>query len=150
MGDYPDMPDLPPAKTFFGKLVSVAADVSREKKTPFFRFTARITDPGKDVTESELEKIKSAGFSLADYNVTSDHYLTPNSMRMFRRFMESLGFPPNVSFVDALKLNPETLNPTEETQELIRGKDVIMRTPAMDGNGRVYNRMDSMAGTKRD
>lgn len=147
--DFPDMPDLPGAKTFYGKLIDVVADHSRQKQTPLFRFGVRLTDPGSDVTEAELAKIKDAGFSLADYQYSADFYLTPNAMRMFRRFTESLGFPTNVPFAEMLKLD-DNCNPTEATKELIRGRDVIVRTPPMDDKGRVYNRADSIAGVKRD
>lgn len=149
LGDYPDRPNLPGAKTFFGKLVKVETDHSRQKKTPLFRFFARLTDPGKDVTQAEMKAVADAGFSLADYEVFAEYYVTPNAMPIFRRFVESLGFPPNVTFVESLKLD-ENCNPTQETQELIRGKDVICRTQAPDDQGRVFARLDSIQGTKRD
>lgn len=150
LGDFPDLPDLPANKTFYGKIINITAGVSSQKQTPFFRLGVRLTDPGKDVTDAEIEKIKSAGFSLADYNVWADFYLTPNAMKMFRRFMDTLGFPSNIPLVEMLKLNPENLEPTDETQELFRGRDVIVRTGQLDDKGRVYSRLDQIAGVTRD
>lgn len=149
-GDFPDRPDLPAAKTFFGKLISVAADRSRQKQTPLLRFSVRLTDPGKDVTASEMERITKEGFTLADYDTTAEYYLTPAAMPMLRRFLETIGMGTNVSFIDFLKLDPQTCLPTSETQEVIRGQDVIARTQSLSENGRVYLRLDSVAGVKRD
>ncbi len=149
-GDFPDLPDLPPAKTFYGKIIGMVPGLSTQKQTPYFEFKVRLTDPGEDVDKREMDKIREAGFSLADYDTIAQFYLTPNAMKMFRRFQESLGLPINVPIVEVWKLDPQTLNPTDETQDLIRGRDVICRTGAKDDKGRVYRRLDSIAGIKRD
>ncbi len=146
---YPDRPNLPGSKTFFGKLLSMEADSSTVKHTPLYRFRCRLTDPGQDVTADELKAISAAGFNLGDYEVFAEYYITPNAMSMFRRFVSTLGCPDSVSFVDFLKLDPETGIPTAETQEAIRGLDVIVKTQAADDKGRVYARLDTMAGIKR-
>lgn len=148
--DFPDLPDLPAKKTFYGKLIGIGADTSSQKQTPLFRASVRLTDPGKDVTEDDLKAMREGGFSLADYETFAEFYLTPNAMKIFRRFLESLNFPMNVRLAEMLKLNPENLNPTDETQELFRGRDVICRTGDKDDKGRVYRRLDSIAGVKRD
>lgn len=154
MSDFPDMPDLPPQKTFYGKLISMNADESREKHTPFFHFDVRLTDPGKDVDPSSLKKISDAGFSLADYPIGANFYLTQRAMTMFRRFVVSLGFSANQSFAEALKLDPDTGEPTAATQDIIRGLDVMVKTPPMAENGRVYSNnvtSDGMiVGVKRE
>ncbi len=149
LGDYPDLPDLPAAKHFYGKIISVSADLSSKKQTPLFHFPVRLTDQGDDVTEEEMKKIRENGFSLADYSVFADFYLTPNAMKMLRRFCEGFGLPTNVPVFESMKLDPQTLNPTEATQELFRGRDVLCRTGAKDQNGRVYLRLDSIAAVKR-
>lgn len=148
--EFPDLPDLPANRTFYGKLINIMAGVSSQKQTPYFRLGVRLTDPGKDVTDAEINKIKNAGFSLADYNVWADFYLTPNAMKMFRRFLDTLGFPDSIPLKEMLKLNEENLGPTDETQELFRGKDVIVRTGQLDEKGRIYNRLDQIAGVTRD
>lgn len=154
MSDFPDMPDLPPQKTFYGKLISMTADRSREKQTPFFHFDVRLTDPGRDVDEASLKKLSDAGFSLADYPVGANFYLTQRAMTMFRRFVVSLGFSPNESFAEALKLNPDSGEPTPATQDIIRGLDVMIKTPPMAENGRVYTMNVSsegqISGVKRE
>lgn len=146
MSDFPDLPDLPPSVTFFGKLIGMGAGFSSQKKTPLFHFDVRLTDPGKDVPPDALKKITDAGFSLADYTVGADFYLTKNAMKMFRRFVTSLGFSVNASFRDALYL-AEDGSPTSETQERVRGLDVIIKTPPMTENGRVYTNNVASEGT---
>src|ERR1051325_4455425 len=148
MSEYPDMPNLPGAKHFYGKITGVLAGNSRQKGTPYYRFQVRLTDPGDDVTKEELDKIANAGFSLSDYEVYADMWLTPNSMRMLRRFVESLGFPPNASFRENLKLDDAGM-PTAETLEAVRGLDVFCRTQAADDNGRVYSNLDTISGVKK-
>jgi hypothetical protein len=147
LGDFPDRPNLPGAKSFYGKLLSLGAGVSAQKGTPHFRFTVRLTDGGQDVKSTDLEKIAAAGFSLADYEVYSDFWLTPNSMPMLRSFLVSLGFPENATFKEVLKLN-DFGEPTSDSQEAIRGLDVIVRTQNADENGRVYAKLDRIAGKK--
>lgn len=137
MSDFPNLPGLPPKKHFYGKLLSVTAGVSSQKGTPFYAFNIRITDPGKDVTAAELSAITTAGFSLADYEAAGNFYLTLKALPMLREFLDSLGFNSNVSFYDALKLD-EVGNPTADTQDAIRGLDVMFRTPAAGDSGRVY------------
>lgn len=146
MSDFPDRPDLPPRATFFGKLTSVEAIRSKEKQTPALTFHVRPVDPGPAVPSKWLEATRGAGFDLSDYDITADFWLTPNSMVMLRRFLNSLGFDPNATFRESLKLD-QYGNPTQETQELIRGLDVIVQTPDKF-NDRVFNRADSIVGKK--
>ena len=147
MADFPDRPSLPGKKTFFGKLTALSAGVSSQKGTPFFRFDARLTDGGKDVRPVDLEPIANAGFSLADYDVWAEFYLTPGAMPMLRSFLQSLGFSPSTTFKEALKLN-DSGEPTADSQDAVRGLDIICRTQAAGDNGRVYGRLDMMAGAK--
>lgn len=137
MSEFPDLPNLPPKKHFYGKLTGVSAGLSSQKQTPFYNFKIRVTDAGKDVTETDLQAISDAGFSLADYEAGANFYLTQSALKMLRAFLTSLGFPPNVSFYDNLKLD-EVGNPTTDTQEAIRGLDVMFQIPDPGDNGRVY------------
>lgn len=147
--DYPDRPELPEKKTFFGALTGeIRADLSKNKGTPFYHIGIRLTDPGKDVSASELSAITNAGFNLSDYEAGVDFYLTPKSMVMFRRFCESIGLDPNLSYREKLKLD-ERGNPTNETVEVLRDIPVVCRTPARGDNGRVYiQNMDMVSGVK--
>lgn len=149
LSDFPDLPDLPGGKHFYGKIVGVESKNSSQKGTPFYQFNVRFTDPGKDVTKEELDKITSAGFSLADYQPYASFYLTPAAMKIIRRFMDSLGFPASASIVENLSLD-DNFNPTAATIEKIRGLDVLCRTQKADEQGRVYMNLDSIAGTKRE
>lgn len=148
MSEFPDMPDLPGGKHFYGKLLSVSASRSREKQTPFFHFAVRLTDPGDDVPREALKTISDAGFSIGDYQVGADFYITPNKFtrQMLRRFLTSLGFSENMTFFECLKLAPDG-NPTSESQDVVRGLDVVVRIPQPDENGRIYlNNVDMIAG----
>lgn len=150
--DFPDMPDLPGKKTFYGKLIKMSAGHSKNKGTPLFHFDIRLTDPGKDVTDQEMQKITSAGFSLADYPAGVDFYIVPGfPMRLIRRFVNTLGFGTDAtSIFEDLKLDADC-NPTDATQDLIRGKDVIVVTPAPNDRGQVFvGNCDSVAGIVRD
>jgi hypothetical protein len=149
MSDFPDRPNLPGGKHFYGKLVSWAATHSKVKGTPGYHVGIRLTDPGQDVTKAELDIITNAGFSISDYEVGTDFWLTPGSMVFLRRFMVGIGFPENVSFKENLSLD-DSMNPTPATIDKIRGIDVIVQTPPADEQGRVYtNNLDSVLGVKR-
>lgn len=149
LSDFPDRPNLPGGKHFYGKITNFAATHSRVKGTPGYHVGVRITDPGQDVTEAEKTKIADAGFSLADYEAGSDFWLTPNSMVFLRRFMNSLGFPEGASLTQALSLD-ENGNPTPETIDKLRGLDVLIKTPPADDQGRVFlNNVDTISGVKR-
>lgn len=150
--EFPDMPDLPAKKTFYGKLIKVGAGHSKNKGTPLFHFDIRLTDPGKDVTAGEMKKVSDAGFSLADYQAGVDFYLVPGfPMRLLRRFVNTLGFGNDAtSIFEDLKLDA-ACNPTDATQDLIRGRDVMVVTPAANDRGQVYvQNCDQVAGVSRD
>lgn len=144
---YPDRPQLPGGKTFFGKLTgSIEAKESTVKGTPYYELGVRLTDPGKDIPPGALDALAKEGFSLADYDMVAQFYLTGKAMPMFRQFCDSLGLDESKTFIEKLALNPENYEPTADTTEILRGKDVIIRTQKADENGRVYNRVDNIAG----
>jgi hypothetical protein len=146
MGEFLDLPDLPAKKTFYGKITGVYADRSSRKETPLYRFTAKLTDPGADVPAKVIEDLKKQGFTLSDYEASANFYLTPNAMKILRRFLETLGFSPAVSIRANMKIDTDG-NPTAETQDVFRDRDVIIRTPEAADNGKVYlQNVDSMAG----
>jgi len=146
MSDFPDLPDLPPTSHFYGKLISMNAGASRQKQTPLFHFDVRLTDPGEDVPKEFLQKLSDNGFSLADYTCGADFYLLQTTMKILRRFVTSLGFSPNVSFHECLHL-AEDGTPTNETQDIIRGRDVMIKTPPMTDQGRVFANNVNSDGT---
>jgi hypothetical protein len=149
MSDFPDLPDLPEKSDFFGKIVGIQSKLSTQKQTPFFQIDAKLSDPGPNVSQAALKPIADGGFSLSDYTVNANFYLTPNAIRMFRRFLTSIGFAENLNFIVALKLD-ENLNPTPATLETLVGIDVVCRTQARDAaSGRVYNNLDQMVGVKK-
>lgn len=153
LSDFPDRPNLPGAKYFYGKLVSVEAGASEQKETPMLLFKVKLTDPGQDVPKEALDKIANLGFTLADYDVGARFYLTRGAMVFLHRFLTSLGFGEGVTFIEALRLNPTTGEPTDDTQDLIRGMDVMVKTPPADDQGRVFlnnvSSEGSIVGTKR-
>jgi len=154
LADFPTLPDLPEKKTFYGRITGISAGNSTKKGTPYFDIGVRLTDPGKDVTEKDMADIKAKGFSLTDYDTYARFYLTQGGishpMYGLRPFMESLGFASNVRLDELLRLDPENFNPTEETQELLRGREVICRTDAANEDGKVFRQLNLVAGIKRD
>lgn len=149
MSDFPDRPNLPGAKHFYGKITNFATTFSKVKKTPGYHVTVRLTDPGEDVTKAELDAIAAAGFNIGDYEAGADFWLTPNSGTFLRRFVASLGFPEGTSFRENLSLDGD-YNPTPETIEKLRGLDVIVKTPAPNENGVVFiQNVETIAGVKR-
>ena len=152
MSDFPDRPNFPGDSYFFGKLIGVAAARSSKQETPFFNFEIRPTEPGKDVPASALQPIIDGGFTLADYTAEAQFYITPKAMTMFRRFLTSIGFPESTPFFEALALNPETGEPTEETQERIRGKKVMFKTQSPFGDQKIVflSKVASIVGVKDD
>lgn len=148
MANFPDRPNLPGGKHFYGKLTKCSFDYSTRQGTPYLQFDARLTDPGNDVPSEAMDELAKAGLSLADYDTYSRFYLTPRAMPMLRRFLETLGFPQG-NFDKQLKLSKQC-EPTAETQEVVRGLDVLVRTQLADEQGRVFPNLDMMIGTKRD
>ena len=149
MGDFPDLPDLPGQKHFYGKITGVTAGKSTQRKTPLYNFAVRLTDPGSDVTPEDLAKIRETGFAISDYECSANFYLTPNAMKMLRRFLETMGFSLSVTTRVHMKLDKDGL-PTMETQEVFRGRDVLIKTQAPADNGRVYlSNVDTIAGVSR-
>jgi hypothetical protein len=150
--NFPDRPNLPAGKTFYGKLVTIVAGSSEQKETPYYGFEIRLTDPGNDVPQAAMKALSDAGFSLADYNCGARFYLTKGSMIFLRRFLLSLGFDENSSVRESLKLDDAWM-PTPESQEIIRGRDVLIKTPPADDQGRVFlnnvNSEGSITGVKR-
>lgn len=146
--EFPDRPNLPGGKHFFGKLLGISAGVSEKKGTPLFQFDIRLTDPGRDVTPQEIKAIADSGYSLADYSCGRRFYLTPKAMPMLWQFLEAIGFQRNVGLRTTLSLDADG-NPTPETQDKIRGRDVIVKTPPADDQGRVFlNNVDQILGVK--
>ena len=147
LSDFPDKPSLPAESLFYGKLIGLGAGRSKEKQTPYLRFSVRLEEPSKDIAPSRLAAIEGAGFSLGDYDVYSDFYLTKPSMPMLRGFMDSIGLGGK-SFVEALKLSPETCAPTPESQDVVRGVAIVCRTGKANDNGRIFSNLDMIAGRK--
>lgn len=160
LSDFPDRPNLPGGKHFYGKLAGLEASrETSEKATPFLRFTGRLTDPGEDVPKDEMAKLREMGFALSDYEFGRKFHITPGAMPFLRRFLVSLGASENVSFVKILALSPDyhPANPetyaraiTSQSIENIRGRDVLIKTPMPYGENRVVflNNVDEIIGIK--
>src|SRR5262249_3719558 len=149
MSNFPDRPNLPGNKTFYGKLIGMSSTLSTVKQTPGLHLEIKLTEPGNDVPREATDMIAAAGFSLADYPVGKNFWITSNSMIFLRRFLLSLGFPENASFAEILKLDEHGI-PTAETQDVIRGLDVTVVTPLADEQGRVFlNNVENVTGVRK-
>lgn len=150
--DYPEQPSLPEKKTFFGVLTGEMTASHSKNGHPYFHFGIKLTEPGKDVTATDLASITAAGFSLGDYTCGVDFYLIPQPrfvLEIFHRFLDSIGLDPNKGIREKLRLAKDG-NPTPDTANVLRGIPVMCVTPAKGTNGRVYsNNMDMVAGRKQ-
>lgn len=98
-----EKPKPKPAGTYFGQIEGYTLGESKEKKTPYVRFTASNLSPGDDVDRSQLE-----GVDLTKWKPTFDFYLTEDSLYRLRAFLESLNL--NVAGRTFNELMPETKN----------------------------------------
>lgn len=146
-------PNLPGSKHFYGRIIAVEDGESSTKKTPCIRFRVRLTDPSEDVTDEEMKKITDKGMNLSDYEVYADFYWVPRAMFMLDNFLVSLGAPENANKLEVLSVEVSDPNRpprvTSTTNDKFRGLEVICKTGAADDQGRVFPRLEMLAGVKR-
>ena len=90
-----------PAGTYYGIIKEYKFDESKEKKTPFIRFTVQLTGAGDDVEPSEVAEI-----DWSKKQLRKDFYLTEDALFRFKKFLESLGIETVGKSFDSLI--PET------------------------------------------
>ena len=90
-----------PAGTYHGIIKEYKFDESKEKKTPFIRFTIQLTGAGDDVEPEEVATI-----DWSKKQLRKDFYLTEDALFRFKKFLESLGIDTVGKSFDSLI--PET------------------------------------------
>lgn len=78
-----------PAGVYYGTVGAHKFDESRNKKTPFVRFTINITEPGEEVASNYQEQLADVDWSKKSRPV--DFYLTDDAMFRLTEFMASIG-----------------------------------------------------------
>jgi hypothetical protein len=75
-----------PAGTYHGLVKSYEFGESAQKKTPYVRFALTLNSAGDDVDQEELAEIE-----LSSKQLSTDFYLTDNSLYRLKEFLESVG-----------------------------------------------------------
>jgi hypothetical protein len=77
-----------PAGSYFGTITEYKFDQTREKQTPYVRFTFKNLEAGPDIDSDDLQ-----GIDVAKRSMSTDFYITEDALFRLREFLESLGIP---------------------------------------------------------
>lgn len=94
-------PKLLPIGTYHGIISAYECDVTKQKNTPYVRFSYKLQTAGDDIEQGDL-----VGIDLSARRLSSDFYLTPDAMWRLKSFLASLGFPEGVVLDEML---PDTI-----------------------------------------
>ncbi len=92
-----------PEGTFHGTIDRFEFGESKNNKTPYLRYSVKLTHAGEDVSPSDLE-----GVELASRKLSNDFWLTNDALFRLTDFIKSLGIDTTGRSLD--ELVPETLN----------------------------------------
>lgn len=92
-----------PAGTYIGRQIKYEFAESKEKKTPYVRFTFQLQSFGDDIDESQRE-----GIDLSKRTGRRDFYLTEDAMFRLKDYIESCGV--NTELRSLGECLPETAN----------------------------------------
>lgn len=119
-----------PAGTYYGTISGTEYGESREKKTPYVRFTVKLMSPGQDIEPSMLE-----GIDLSRRDQRVDFFLTEDAV--FRL----------VEFARTCNIAPEGRALSEIIQELGMGAAVKVDVVQVSGKeNQVYTNVKSIQG----
>lgn len=121
---------LPPG-TYYGRVTKYALDVSKEKKTPYVRFSLAVTSAGDGVEADALN-----GVDLSKKQLRKDFYLTHDADWRLKEFIKSCGVQvAGRSFESTI---PDTMN----SPVIIE----VTQRPATDGSGEFFNDVGALKG----
>lgn len=80
-----------PAGTYYGLITSFAFDESAKKKTPYVRYSVRLTSPGEDIDQSLLVDVDGNAVDVTKKLLNADFYLTEDAQYRCVEFLEKLG-----------------------------------------------------------
>lgn len=89
-------PPIKPGGQYSGTILDYKLDKSKEKQTPFVRFTFNNVAPGAAINPADLLwDAKGDGnmvpMDLSKWHPTTDFYLTPDALFRLTEFLKSLG-----------------------------------------------------------
>jgi len=128
-------PPLKPSGTYFGIIKEHKFDVTREKKTPFVRFTFNNIMPGPDLSHDALRDAETGEMiDLTRWNPHKDFFLTDDALYRLKEFMVSVGVPHEGRMLD--EMLPET-----------RGMAVTLQvTQGTTTDGKLFNNIGDVTG----
>lgn len=95
-------PPLKPAGTYSAIIKEYKFDLSREKKTPFVRFTLNNLQPGPDVDHDLLKDEDGHSIDLSRWSPHKDFFLTEDSIYRLKDFLVSLHIPHEGRMLDEM------------------------------------------------
>lgn len=119
-----------PRGTYTGQVSGFEYAESKEKKTPFVRYTLKVHAPGEDVDTDDLEGITVAGKTLR-----KDFYLTDDSQWRVKEFLESCGIATSGRSLG------ETIPDAVNVQVMIE----VTQRPGQDPS-EIYNDVGTLVG----
>lgn len=138
-------PPLKPAGSYNATIHDYKFDKSKEKQTPFVRFTVSNMAPGGDIAaESLLHDAKGDGdmvpMDLSKWHPTRDYFLTNDALYRLTEFLKSLGLTLQGRTIKSVLADskglPVIVNVTQETI-----------TNGQTGETNIVNRISDMKGT---
>lgn len=138
-------PPLKPAGTYNATVQDYKFDKSKEKQTPFVRFTVANMSPGPDINPNDLlHDAKGDGnmvpMDLSKWHPTRDFFLTPDALFRLTEFLKSCGVKLEGRSIKACLPDAKGLPVlVAVTQETI--------TNSQTGETNVVNRISDLKGT---
>lgn len=130
--DQVERPKPLPGGTYNGMVSGREFGESREKKTPYVRFSIQVVTPGNDIDPTTI-----AGIDLSKKKLRRDFFLTPDAEYRLVEFAESCGI--NKSGRSLAELIEECLNKPVLVE--------VIQKPNQDGS-EVYNEVQNLKGAQ--
>lgn len=126
-----------PAGTYYGTIKQRQFDESKERKTPFCRYTVGNIRAGEDIDPAMLE-----GQDLSKKTFQVDYYITPDAEYRLVEALESMGIRKEGRSIG--EMIEDSIN--QEVQLAISIRPADARTLASDPEHPGYNNVDKMSG----
>lgn len=130
-------PPLKPSGTYLGVVKEYRFDMSKEKKTPYVRFTFNNLSPGPDVEASQLvDPEDGSSIDLSRWSPHKDFFLTDDSIYRLKDFLTSLGIPSQGRMLD--EMLPESRGMAVAIQ--------VTQETTKDEKARLFNSIGDVTG----
>ena len=125
-------PKAIPAGTWFGVVRKHEFALSKEKQTPYVRFTFGLTGPGEDIAPETLD-----GLEFSTKTLSRTFFITPDAQYRLKEFLESIGIPTSGrTFAETI---PEALNKSVMLE--------VTQRSSQDGS-EIYNDVGKVTGVE--